>query len=260
MIDKKVALVTGGSRGIGKEISLELARSGFAVMVNFNENLGAAEETVRTIEELGQTADLCQADIAARSHRDLLVAYTLEQFGRIDLLVNNAGIAPQVRYDVLETPEKSFDLVFNTNLRGPYFLTQRVAREMISHIEEGAIPRGAIVNIASIRSYTAAPNYGEYCISKAALSMMTKLFAVRLAGHGINVYEIRPGVIETDMTSDKKVREYYDGKFEEGLAPINRWGKPEEVAKAVGAVARGDFPFSTGSVFDVDGGWHLRWL
>lgn len=260
MIDRKVALVTGGSRGIGRAICVELGRAGYAVLINFNENLGAAEETQGLIEEAGSVAEICQADVAAASHRDLLVDFTLERFGRIDMLVNSAGIAPKVRTDILETDPKIFERILHTNLHAPYFLTQRVAREMVQLIEEKAIGGGAIVNISSLRSYTAARNYGEYCISKAGLSMVTKLFAVRLAEHGINVYEICPGIIETDMTSGEATREYYNTRISKGMTPINRWGKPHEVGLAVGAIARGHFPFSTGSVFHVDGGWHLRQL
>lgn len=258
MIDNKVALVTGGSRGIGRAISIELARAGYAVLINFNENLNAAEETRRTIEEIGVPVETCQSDVTAKSHRDLLVEFTMECFGRIDLLVNNAGIAPAVRTDILETEEESFDAILAANLRAPYFLTQRVAREMIQLIEAKTIEHAAIVNISSLRSYTTARNYGEYCISKAGLSMVTKLFASRLAEYGINVYEISPGIIETDMTSSENVRKYYGAKLSAGMTPINRWGKPEEVALAVAAIAKGHFPFSTGAVFHVDGGWHLR--
>ena len=260
MINEKVALVTGGSRGIGRAICHELVKSGYALLVNFHENIGAAEEVRQFAESKGVPAEICQGDIGAKSHRDLVVAFTMERFGRIDLLVNNAGISPDVRKDILETDEESFDRILHTNLRAPYFFTQRVAREMISLVESRAIDGAAIVNISSLRSYTAARNYGEYCISKAGLSMVTKLFASRLAEHGINVYEISPGIIETDMTSSQTVRDYYNEKLAEGMSPINRWGKPEEVARAVGAIARGDFPFTTGAVFHVDGGWHLRQL
>jgi NAD(P)-dependent dehydrogenase (short-subunit alcohol dehydrogenase family) len=260
MIDRNAALVTGGSRGIGRAICLELARRGYAVLINFNENLGAAEETRQQIERLGVPVDVCQADVAEGSHRDLLIGFTMERFGRIDLLVNNAGIAPSTRKDILETDEATFDRLLRTNLRGPYFLTQRVSRVMIELIEAKTIERADIINISSIRSYTAARNYGEYCISKAGMSMVTKLFALRLAEYGINVYEVCPGIIETDMTAAKITRSYYDAKLAEGMTPINRWGRPEEVARAVGAIASGDFPFSTGAVFPVDGGWHLRHL
>ena len=260
MIEQPVALVTGGSRGIGRAICLEVAKVGYAVLINYAENLGAAEEARQLVEELGVPVDICQADISARAHRDLLVEFTMERFGRIDLLVNSAGIAPADRRDILETEEESFDRILNTNLRAPYFLTQRVAKAMIDLIHSKALDRAAIVNISSLRSYTAARNYGEYCISKAGLSMVTKLFALRLAEYGINVYEISPGIIETDMTSKESTREYYNSRLAKGMTPINRWGKPEEVGRAVAAIARGDFPFSTGAVFDVDGGWHLRHL
>ncbi len=260
MAEELVALVTGGARGIGRAICLELARSGYSIVINFNENFGAAEETRQLVEKAGGKGELCQGDIAARSHRDLIVAFTMERFGRIDLLVNNAGVAPAVRKDILETEEESFDHILDVNLKAPYFLTGRVAREMVYLRESGAIERAAIINISSLRRYTAAMNYGEYCISKAGMSMITKLFAVRLAEHGINVYELSPGIIETDMTSSDTVKDYYNAKLAGGLAPINRWGKPEEVASAVGAIARWEFPFSTGSVFDIDGGFHLREL
>lgn len=260
MPENKIALVTGGSRGIGRAICVALAKEGYGIVINYHENVGAAEETRELVEKEGVPAELCQGDITARSHRDLVVTHAMERFGRIDMLVNNAGVAPKVRTDILETDEKSFDQVLGANLRAPYFLTGRVAREMISLIQGGAMPRGTIVNISSLRRYTTARNYGEYCISKAAVSMMTKLFAVRLAEHGINVYEISPGIIETDMTSGKDVRAYYNSKLDDGMAPINRWGRPEEVALAVGAIARGSFPFSTGTIFDVDGGFHLREL
>jgi NAD(P)-dependent dehydrogenase (short-subunit alcohol dehydrogenase family) len=260
MIEQKVALVTGGSRGIGRAICVELAKAGYAILINFNENFGAAEETRHLVEALGVPAEICQADVTARSHRDLLVQFTMERFGRIDLLVNNAGVAPEVRRDILETKEESFDAVLDANLRAPYFLTQRVARRMIDLIESKSIDRAAVVNISSLRSYTAAKNYGEYCISKAGVAMVTKLFAVRLADCGINVYEICPGIIETDMTSTESVRKHYNAKLAQGMSPINRWGKPQEVALAVAAIAKGHFPFSTGTVFHTDGGFHLREL
>lgn len=260
MIEQKVALVTGGSRGIGRATCIELAKIGYAILINYNENMGAAEETSHYILEHDVPVEICQGDVSARSHRDLLVTYTMERFGRIDLLVNCAGIAPEVRKDILETEEDSFDHILNTNLRAPYFLTQRVAREMIELIQNKSIPDANIINISSLRSYTAAGNYGEYCISKAGLSMVTKLYAIRLAEYGINVHEISPGIIETDMTSDPSVKDHYNAKIAAGMTPINRWGKPEEVGRAVAAIARGDFPFSTGSVYHIDGGWHLRHL
>ncbi len=260
MIEQKVALVTGGSRGIGRAICLELARAGYALLINYIENLGAAEETRHFVDAFGVPADICQGDVSAKSHRHLIVDFTMERFGRIDMLVNNAGIAPKVRKDILDTDERSFDKLIKTNVKAPYFLTQRVAREMIALIEADQIEGGTIINISSMRRFTAARNYGEYCISKTALGMVTKLFAARLAEHGIAVFEISPGIIKTDMTSGESVTEYYDAELEKGMAPINRWGKPEEVALAVSAIAEGHFPFSTGSVFDVDGGFHVREL
>jgi len=260
MIDKPVALVTGGSRGIGRAICLELAKAGYALLINFNENMDAAEEARQLVEGTGASVEVCQADVTAPSHRDLLVDFTMERFGRIDLLVNNAGISPAVRKDILETEVDVFDAVLSANLSAPYFLTQRVAREMIELLAARSLTHAAIVNISSIRAYTTARNYGEYCISKAGLSMVTKLFAARLAEYGINVYEIRPAIIATEMTQREGVREQYDVRIEAGMMPINRWGKPEEVALAVAAIANGSFPFSTGMVLDVDGGWHLREL
>ncbi len=260
MADSEVALVTGGSRGIGRAICLELAKAGQSVVINFRENLGAAESVRAEIEAIGVPVDICQGDITSASDRDLVVGFTLERFGRIDLLVNNAGVAPSSRKDILETDEGTFDRILNANLKAPYFLTQRAARVMIDLIDSKTIDRANIVNISSLRSYTAARNYGEYCISKAGMAMVTKLFAVRLAEHGINVYEICPGIIETEMTSSKATQEYYNAKLAQGMTPINRWGRPEEVGRAVAAIARGDFPFTTGAVFHVDGGWHLRHL
>jgi NAD(P)-dependent dehydrogenase (short-subunit alcohol dehydrogenase family) len=181
---------------------------------------------------------------------------TYKVFGRVDLLVNNAGIAPSIRADLLEASEESFDRLINTNLKGPYFLTQLVARRMLEMHPIGS-PR--IVNITSISAYAASINRGDYCVAKAGLAMMTQLFAARLAEHGINVYEIRPGIIETDMTGPVKAK--YDKLIlQEGITPIRRWGRPDDVARAVVAVARDLLPFSTGEVINVDGGFHLRRL
>jgi len=258
MTNKPVALVTGGSRGIGRGICLALAKEGYRVLVNYNSNLDAADETCRLIEAAGGQAESCQADISEAEHRELLLDYCLEHLGRIDLLVNNAGIAPPKRADMLEMDEKSYDLVLKTNLKGPFFLTQQVARLMIEQLRNKSIPRACIINVSSISAYTASVNRAEYCISKAGISMMTALFAARLAQYGINVYEIRPGIIETDMTA--AVRKKYDPLIKEGLMPLRRWGQPEDIAKAVAAIARGALPFSTGEIINVDGGFHLRTL
>jgi len=256
MQGQPVALVTGGSRGIGRGIALALAREKFMVLINYNSNIAAAEEALERIEKAGGKGDLCQANIANKEDRDLLLDYCMENLGRLDLLVNNAGIAPPQRNDLLETPEESYDTVLNTNLKAPFFLTQAAAKLMIRQLKEKTIPSASIVNISSISAYAASVNRGEYCLSKAGISMMTTLFAARLADEGINVYEIRPGVIATDMTSS--VKKKYDKLIKEGFSPIRRWGTPEDVGKAVAAIARGDLPFSTGETINVDGGYHMR--
>lgn len=258
MTKKPVALVTGGSRGIGRGICVELAKADYAILVNYNTNLDAAEATRAEIESAGGTAEICPADIAHAAHRDSLLDFTLETYGRIDLVVNNAGIAPPKRLDILETTEESFDLVLDTNLKGPFFLTQQAAQIMINQLSEKKIPKAAIINISSVSAYAPSVSRAEYCISKAGLSMMTALFAARLAEHDIHVYEIRPGIIDTDMV--KPVKSKYDKMVSAGLTPIKRLGKPEDVGKAVASIAAGHFPFSTGEVFNVDGGFHLRVL
>jgi NAD(P)-dependent dehydrogenase (short-subunit alcohol dehydrogenase family) len=254
-VARPVALVTGGSRGIGRAIATTLGREGgFGVAVNFVRNQAAAQEVVREINAAGGKAIAVRGDVASADDRRAIVEQTVMALGPIDLLVNNAGVAPDVRADILDASEQSFDRLISTNLKGPYFLTQLVARRMIDQQT-----RGKIVNITSVSAYAASVNRGDYCLSKAALSMMTKLFAARLAEHGINVYEIRPGVIETDMTGPVK-QKYDELIFRGGLTPIARWGTPDDVARAVLAIATGLLPFSTGDVINVDGGFHLRRL
>jgi 3-oxoacyl-[acyl-carrier protein] reductase len=253
----RAAIVTGGSRGIGRGIVLALARAGYDVVVNYASNADAAREVGKQVEAAGQRAHLAQADISSAADRARLVGEAVSAFGRIDLLVNNAGVAPNVRADLLDAGEESFDRLININLKGPYFLTQLVARHMIEQAETVTNPK--IITISSISAYTASLNRGDYCVAKAGLAMATQLYAARLAEHGINVYEIRPGIIETDMTG--AVKEKYDDLiFNEGITPIRRWGQPEDVGKAVVAVATDLLPFSTGQVIDVDGGFHLRIL
>jgi NAD(P)-dependent dehydrogenase (short-subunit alcohol dehydrogenase family) len=254
-----VALVTGASRGIGRGIALALAGGGFDVVVNYARNADAAADVAAEIRRTGARAHPVQADIAKSEDRARLVDEAYSAFGRLDLLVNNAGVAPDVRADLLEATEASFDRLVAINLKGPYFLTQLVARRMIEQLADGVVSEPRIVTISSISAYTASVNRGDYCVTKAGLSMMTQLYAARLAEHGINVYEIRPGIVATDMTG--AVRERYDKLiFEDGLTPIRRWGQPDDVGKAVLAVATGLLPFSTGQVIDVDGGFHLRTL
>ncbi len=255
MESKGVALVTGASRGIGRAVALALAQSAhYDVVINYVRNASAAEEVKRLVLATGRRAQTVQGDIALAADRQRLLDDTLLAFGRVDLLVNNAGIAPDIRADLLEATEASFDQLIAVNLKGPYFLTQLVARRMIS---QGGLAK--IVTISSVSAYAASINRGDYCVAKAGLAMMTKLFAARLAEHGINVYEIRPGVIATDMTGP--VKEKYDKLiFEQDLTPIRRWGKPDDVASAVVAIACDRLPFSTGEVINVDGGFHLRRL
>jgi 3-oxoacyl-[acyl-carrier protein] reductase len=257
-MNNKVAIVTGGSRGIGRGIVLGLAEKGWSVTINYRGNADAAQETERLVSEAGGRALVVQADIGGAADRERLVQETLAHFGRIDLLVNNAGMAPRVRMDILQTTEESYDEVMAVNLKGPFFLTQRVAKAMVELQQAGVIERPAIINIGSISAYTSSPNRGEYCISKAGMGMMTALFADRLAEYGINVYEIRPGIIETDMTS--AVTEKYNKLIGEGLTPIRRWGQPDDIARAVLALAEGYFPFSTGEIINIDGGFHMRRL
>jgi NAD(P)-dependent dehydrogenase (short-subunit alcohol dehydrogenase family) len=262
-----VTLVTGASRGIGRGIALELAKAGFDLVVNYVGNVAAAKQTAEDCVSAGAAhgktirAEICQADIATTEDRQRLIQFVREGFGKLDLLVNNAGVAPDVRADILEASESSFDRLININVKGPYFLTQQVAKWMIEQRRaetSSAAFAPKIITISSISAYTASVNRGDYCISKAALSMLTPLYASRLAEHGIKVYEVRPGIVATDMTGP--VKEKYDKLIAEGLTPIKRWGAPEDVGKAVAAVALDAFPFSTGEVINVDGGFHLRRL
>jgi NAD(P)-dependent dehydrogenase (short-subunit alcohol dehydrogenase family) len=229
---------------------------GFAVTVNYATRPDAAEEVVAQIAGAGGRAVAVRGNVGNAEDREGLIRGTLGEFGRLDLLVNNAGITSQGRKDLLEATEESWNVVFDTNLKGPFFLAQAAANEMIRLIGEGTIPGGKIVNVSSISRYAVSTNRADYCLTKAAMGMMTRLFAQRLADEKILVYEICPGVIESDMTAP--VKEKYDRLIAEGLWPIRRWGKPSDVAKAVAAVADDFFPFSTGECFNVDGGFHIR--
>lgn len=258
-MDSQVAIITGSSRGIGRGIALSLAERGWTIVINYHSNQEAANEAKNLVEAAGGTAFIVQADISKRDDLEALVDATLATFGRIDLLVNNAGVGPRKRVDMLEVGEESYDRVMHINLKGPFFLTQRVANEMIRQLGKGTISAPKIINIGSISAYTSSPARAEYCLSKAGMSMMTLLFADRLAEYGINVYEIRPGIIKTDLTS--VVKDKYDRLIlEEGITPIRRWGEPEDVGRAVAAIAEDLFPFSTGEVLNVDGGFHISRL
>jgi 3-oxoacyl-[acyl-carrier protein] reductase len=256
---RRVALVTGGSRGIGRAVALALAGAGHDVVVNYASNAAAAQAVGEEIQSAQAKAHLVRADVSDAGDRQHLVDEAYGAFGRLDLLVNNAGVAPAVRADILDADEASFDRVIGINLKGPYFLTQLVARRMIEQVTAGVVAHPKIVTVSSISAYTASVNRGDYCLAKAGLSMLTKLYAARLAEYGINVYEIRPGVIATDMTGPVKTK--YDKLIlDDGLTPIRRWGQPDDVGKAVVAIAQDLLPFSTGQVVDVDGGFHLRTL
>ena len=253
-----VALITGASRGIGRAIAMRLAHDGYAVTVNYHSNRQAADEVVREIAQAGGQAIAIQADVAASSDRQHLVDETLTRFGRLDCLVNNAGITSLGRKDLLDATEESWDTVFSTNLKGPFFLAQLAARQMIALIDAAKIPRATIINVSSISAYAISTNRADYCMAKAAMQTMTWLFADRLAEHQINVYEVCPGVIASDMTAP--VKEKYDQLIADGLSPIRRWGQPEDVASAVAMLAAGQLPFSTGERINIDGGFHIRRL
>lgn len=265
-IEYPVAIVTGGTRGIGKAIAIKLAESGYNIVVTargmnadgtIDESFG--NEVKEQVEIYGSKCLLVRADISNTDDRIKLIATVQKEFGHCNLLVNNAGVAPLARADLLEATEESFERVMRINLQGPYFLTQQIAKWMIEQKKEYSESLCRIVNIGSISAYTSSPARGEYCVSKAGMGMMTALYADRLAEFGIGVFEVRPGIIETDMTAG--VKDKYDKLIiEDGLIPAKRWGQGHDVAKAVVAIAAGSFDFSTGQVFDVDGGFHLRRL
>jgi 3-oxoacyl-[acyl-carrier protein] reductase len=259
MTINKVAIVTGSSRGIGRGIALQLAEHGWHIVINYHTNRAAAETVCQEVKKVGASASVIQADMGDFASLNRLVDVTLDKLGRIDLLVNNAGVAPKERTDILKVGADSYDRVMSINLKGPFFLTQRVGNEMVKLQCEGVVQNPKIINISSISAYASSPSRAEYCLSKAGMGMMTALWADRLAEYGILVYEIRPGIIETDMTAG--VKDKYDQLiFNEDLTPLHRWGKPEDVGLAVAALAEGMLPFSTGEVINVDGGFHLRHL
>jgi NAD(P)-dependent dehydrogenase (short-subunit alcohol dehydrogenase family) len=255
----RVAVVTGAGRGIGRGIALALSDLGYTLVVNYRSDHDAAEATCREARRRGSPAAYAiRADVSDLTEGRLLLDEAVNLAGRLDLWVNNAGIAPERRLDLLETTPDSWDRVVATNLRGPFFLSQAVAREMVSLRSAGVVAEPQIVFNTSNSSQFASVTRGEYCVAKAGLSMVAQLFAARLAGEGIRVYEVRPGLIETDMTS--VVRESYDERIAAGLVPIGRWGRPEDVGRAVALIASGGLPYSTGAVIDVDGGLGLRIL
>jgi NAD(P)-dependent dehydrogenase (short-subunit alcohol dehydrogenase family) len=247
-MSQRIALITGGTRGIGLGIARALARDGWSLALS---GLRPRDEVAGVLEELaraGASVDYWPADVGSAVDRTRLLQSVITKFGTIDVLVNNAGRAPRVRADVLDATEESFVELMGTNLQGPYFLTQAVARLLI----EKKSPASAIVFITSVSAEMASINRGDYCVSKAGLSMAVKLFALRLAEHGIPVYEVRPGIISTDMTA--RVRDVYDRRIAGGLIPEPRWGEPEDVGRTVAALLRGDIRYATGTTITVDGG------
>jgi NAD(P)-dependent dehydrogenase (short-subunit alcohol dehydrogenase family) len=250
---KKTALITGGRRGIGRAIASRLSRDGFNVAVN---DVSQLDEGDRFDDITGEHLYI-QGDVSKAADREKMLEETVKHFGAIHVLVNNAGVAPKVRADLLEMSEESFDYVFGINTKANLFLSQAAAKIMLKQAQEGK-KRGTIINISSCSAEVSSINRGEYCVSKAAVSMLTLLFADRLAVEGIFVHEIRPGVIETDMTS--KVKEKYDNLIGNGVFPIARWGSAEDVASAVSVFAGDDFLYTTGNYVDVDGGFHIRRL
>ncbi len=257
-------LVTGSSRGLGRGVALELAARGHSVAVHYAANKTAAEETAaacaKTAPNPAQTFPLIGGNIGLAADRASIMDQTLAAFdGHLDALVNNAGIAPRVRADILEAGEESYDEVLAVNLKGPYFLTQLAARHFLENPGKSRLPGGyQIIFVSSISANTASVNRGEYCISKAGIAMANQLFATRLANEGVQVTEVRPGVMATDMTSG--VKEKYDALIADGLVPQMRWGKPEDIGTACAALIDGQLPFSTGDVLNIDGGFHLRRL
>jgi len=252
---RRTAIVTGGTRGIGFGIARALAAEGWQLVVS---GVRPSTDVAPALEELaglGAAVHYYASDIAVAEDRARLVAESVERFGGIDALVNNAGRAPRSRADLLDAREESFEEVMRTNLQGPYFLTQAIAREQAMRRQADPAFTAAIVFITSVSAEMASVNRGEYCVSKAGLSMAARLFAARLAIHGIPVYEVRPGIIETDMTAG--VKEAYDRRIAEGLVPERRWGTPDDVGRLVAALLRGDAPYATGSIVNVDGGLSL---
>ena len=255
---RKVALVTGGSRGIGLGVVRELSASEFDVAISGRREPAEVAGVLAELQSAGVRAIYCVSDVADLSSHARLLGEIRQNFGRLDVLVNNAGVAPVVRADVLDATAESFDRLIGINLRGPYFLTQAVARWMIEQRESDSNFRGCIINVSSVSATAASVNRGDYCISKAGVAMATQLWAVRLVEFGIDVYEVRPGIIATDMTAG--VREKYDAMIAAGLTVERRWGTPADVGRAVAMLARGELPYATGQVLLVDGGMSLKRL
>lgn len=259
MINNKVALITGAARGIGNGIAAQLASEGYAIAIMDLIPEESVKENIDKVKAFGNPVLFVNGNITSAESRQSVVDAVMAEFGRIDVLVNNAGVAPRVRMDILETTEESFDFVLGINLKGTFFFTQLVSNVMIDEVKKDIGIKPIIVNISSMSAYVSSTGRGEYCISKAGISMVTTLFADRLAEFGICVYEIRPGIIATDMTST--VTEKYNKLiFEEGILPIKEWGYPQDIANAVSVFCSGKLAYSTGEILNIDGGFHLRRL
>ena len=249
---KPVALITGGSRGIGFGIATELAKNGFDLAINGIRDESSVSAALEGLKTFGGRVIYVRGDVSLKIDREREITQILSYFGQLNILVNNAGIAPRERKDILEATEESYDYVLNINLKGPYFLTQMVANHMIARKKKDPSQFCCIINVSSISASVVSTNRGEYCISKAGIAMATKLWAARLGEFNIPVYEIQPGVIKTDMTAG--VQEKYDNLFKQGLAVQQRWGTPEDVGKVAASMCLGNMPYSTGQVVMVDGG------
>ena len=249
---RRTALVTGATRGIGLGIARALAKEQWDLLLGGIRPEADVATVLDELRQLGGAVHYVAADLAAPDGRARLLGDVRGRFGIVNALVNNAGRAPAVRADLLEATEESFDAVIGTNLRGPYFLTQAIARDQVERRRTDRSFDASIVFITSVSAEMASSNRGDYCISKAGLAMAARLFAARLAEHGVPVYEVRPGIIATDMTA--AVRQTYDRRIADGLVPERRWGQPDDVGRVVAALLRGDLPYATGSIINVDGG------
>ncbi len=249
---RRVALITGGSRGIGFGIARELGQNDFDLAINGTRAADQVEDALKKLQNYGGDVIYCRGNIASANDRTEILQQVKRHFGKLHVLVNNAGVAPKERKDILEATEESFADVLDINLKGPYFLTQKVANWLIDQKKIDAEFKGCIINISSVSATVASLNRGEYCISKAGVAMATQLFAVRLGEFDIPVFEVRPGIIDTDMTSG--VKEKYDKLIGEGICIQKRWGEPQDVGKVAASLAKGEFAYSTGQVIMVDGG------
>jgi NAD(P)-dependent dehydrogenase (short-subunit alcohol dehydrogenase family) len=254
----KIAFITGGTRGIGFGVALALGRAGFDLAVNGMRNEGEVTDALEELRDLGVNVAYFQGNVAVREDRQAMLDKILSHFGSVNVLVNNAGIAPRERADILHAKEEIWDEVMEINLKGPYFLTQLFANYFVEKKLENPLFEASIINISSISAFVASINRGEYCISKAGIAMATKLWATRLGEYDIPVYEIQPGIIKTDMTAG--VVEKYDKLFQEGITLQRRWGLPDDVGKVAAMLAQGNMPYATGQAIKVDGGLHIQRL